>query len=125
MPSHNKHDSYDENGYKKRCYCEKCKKSYDDWCEKNEEDGVTHCKRKCYTICEIVCEKPVTTVTHWGYKKEYEGKWESYRAEEAPKKCHKCKHEMTKCSCEKYSTMSETSEMSEMKSYKKHKKHYH
>jgi hypothetical protein len=88
-----KHDSCDESGYKKRCYCEKCKRKYDEWCHKNKEHGHTVCKRKCYTICEIVCEKPVTTITHWGFKKEYEGKWEHYHhKEEPPKHCKKeCK----------------------------------
>jgi len=80
-----RHDSYDEHGYKKRCYCEKCKRKYAEWSKKNKEEGHTTCKRKCYTICEIKCEKPVLTTTHWGYKKEYEGKWERYHKADKPK----------------------------------------
>lgn len=99
MPD-SKHDEYDDNSYKKRCYCEKCKRTYDEWCKKNKDEGHTTCKRKCYTICEVVCEKPVTTVTHWGYKKEYEGKWEPYRGGEPPKHCKRCKKESKHCGCD-------------------------
>lgn len=95
------HDSYDDNGYQKRCYCEKCKRTYDEWCKKNKEDGCTTCKRRCYTICEIKCEKPVTTVFEWGYKKEYEGKWEHYRSEPVPKPCVSCKKPTKECLCKK------------------------
>ena len=100
MPHHDEshqHDECDENGYKQRCHCQKCKRQYDDWCKKNKKDGCTTCKRKCYTICEIVCERPTTSVTRWGYKKEYEGKWEKYehtgpvpKADKKHKKHKKC-----------------------------------
>lgn len=100
MPHHDdshKHDECDESGYKKRCHCQKCKRQYDDWCKKNKKDGCTTCKRKCYTVCEIKCERPTTSVLHWGYKKEYEGKWEKYEhhgpvphADKAHKKHKKC-----------------------------------
>jgi hypothetical protein len=96
------HDRYDEDGYKRRCHCEKCIRTYDEWCKKRKEQGVTHCKRKCYTICEIKCEKPVTTTFNWGYKKEYEGKWESYHNDKpVPKPCNSCKKEGKSCSCKK------------------------
>lgn len=94
-----KHDSYDDKGYQKRCYCEKCVRTYEDWCKKHKEDGSTHCKRKCYTVCEVKCEKPVTTIHTWGYKKDYEGKWEHYRSESVPKRCGKCKSERKECRC--------------------------
>ncbi len=101
MPDHksDQHDSFDEKGYKKRCYCEKCKRTYNEWCQKNKEEGQTKCKRKCYTVCKIVCERPVTTVTHWGYEKEYEGKWEHYKSQPVPKPCKKCKEEKKECRC--------------------------
>lgn len=95
------HDSYDENGYQKRCYCEKCVCKYKEWCKKNKEDGCTTCKRRCYTICEIKCEKPVTTLYEWGYKKAYEGKWEPYRSEPTPKPCNSCKKAQKECRCGK------------------------
>lgn len=96
------HDTYDETGYKKRCYCEKCKRTYDEWCKEKKEEGHQTCQRKCYTICEIVCEKPVTTITHWGYKKEYEGKWERFHDNKpVPKPCKKCKAEKSECKCHK------------------------
>jgi hypothetical protein len=88
---HHNHDSYDEHGYKKRCHCTKCKRTYDEWCRKHKEEGCATCKRKCYTVCEIVCEKPHTVVTEWGYKKEYEGKWEKYDHIRPPKNCDKHK----------------------------------
>lgn len=82
--SKQRHDEYDDKSYKKRCHCQKCVRTYDEWCRKKKEEGRATCKRKCYTICEIVCEQPVTTYNHWGYKKEYEGKWEHHRPEKRP-----------------------------------------
>jgi len=74
-----RHDIIVDGKYKKRCYCQKCTKSYDDWKHRNKKEGCTKCKRRCYTVCEIQCEKPVEIVHEWGYKKKYEGKWESYK----------------------------------------------
>lgn len=97
-----KHDSHDENGYKKRCYCEKCKRTYDEWCKSHKDEGKTQCVRKCYTICEIACEKPITKIVKWGYKQEFEGEWEPYHhAKPAPKHCNKCRKESKDCSCRK------------------------
>lgn len=94
------HDSYDEHGYKKRCYCEKCEGTYKEWCKKNKEEGCTHCKRRCYTVCEVICEKPITTTVHWGYHEKYEGKWEPYhKAKPAPKHCPTCKKSAKDCKC--------------------------
>lgn len=76
------HDSYDDSRYQKRCYCEKCKKKYDDWKKEHEEKGETVCKRKCFTVCEIVCTKKIEKELNWGYKKKYEGKWEEYKKKE-------------------------------------------
>jgi hypothetical protein len=96
------HDSYDENGYQQRCYCQKCVATYKEWCCRNKSEGVTHCKRRCFTICEIKCEKPVTTVTKWGYKKRYDGEWEKFRSEIAPKPCKSCKKEQKECRCKSH-----------------------
>lgn len=95
------HDKVTEDGYEKRCYCEKCVGKYKEWCRKNKEEGNTTCKRKCYTVCEIKCKKAVVTHTNWGYHEKFEGKWEPYRAEPAPKKCDRCQHEKKDCSCKK------------------------
>lgn len=92
------HDEHDEHGYKKRCHCQRCKRTYDEWCRKHKEEGHTTCRRKCYTICEIKCEKPIHKRLHWGYKKEYEGKWEPYHKVREPR-CHKCKRERNECEC--------------------------
>lgn len=99
---HDGHDSYDENGYKKRCYCEKCKRKYDEWCRRQKESGHKTCKRKCFTICEVKCEQPKYILDKWGYKKEYEGKWEPFHDKEPkPKHCDRCKKEKKDCSCRK------------------------
>lgn len=82
MPHHEhnpcKHDECDEHEYKKRCYCEKCVKKYDEWCRRHKKDGKPKCYRKCYTVCEIKCKKPCRKVKKYGYKKLYEGKWQHY-----------------------------------------------
>lgn len=80
---HDGHDIIVDGQYKKRCYCQKCTHSFDIWAQKQKEEGRVTCKRKCITLCEIKCEKPVTTVYNWGYKKEYEGKWESFKDNKA------------------------------------------
>lgn len=74
--SDDKHDEHDENGYKKRCRCQKCKRTYDEWCKEKQNQGQTVCKRKCYTIVEYVCEKTDVYKHTFGRKKRYEGKWE-------------------------------------------------
>lgn len=94
---HDHHDEITEDGYKKRCYCQKCTKKYDEWCREHKDEGHTSCKRRCYTVCEVICEKPVTTVTHWGYKKEFEGKWEKYHDKKVPAKCSECKRSRCRC----------------------------
>jgi len=102
MADNKMHDSYDENGYKKRCYCEKCKRIYDEWCRNNKETGQKVCERKCYTICEIKCERPKVIVKHWGYKQEFEGKWEPFVDPlPVPKHCGRCKKENADCKCDK------------------------
>ena len=73
------HDSYTDSKYQKRCYCEKCKKKYDDWKKEHEEKGKTVCKKRCFTVCEIECTKKVEREINWGYKKKYEGKWEPHK----------------------------------------------
>lgn len=96
-----KHDSVKDNGeYEKRCYCEKCVGKYKEWCKKQKEEGCSTCKRRCYTVCEIKCKKTDVIHTHWGYHEKFEGKWEHYRAEPAPKNCEKCKKEHKDCKCE-------------------------
>lgn len=93
MADHHEHDSHDEHGYVKRCYCQKCVKTFDDWKHKKQEHGCSTCKRRCRTICEYVCEQPKTTVYHWGFKKEFEGKWERVKAYDRPHDCKEgCKH---------------------------------
>lgn len=104
-----RHDEWDDHKYKKRCHCQRCVGTYDDWCRKHKEKGCTTCKRKCYTICEIVCEKPVTHVYHWGYKKEYEGRWEPYHGAHGPRQgeehheehheCGRCHKRRDECEC--------------------------
>jgi hypothetical protein len=93
------HDSYDHGSYKKRCYCQRCCDKYDEWCKEREKEGCVTCKKKCRTICEIVCEQPKTVVTKWGFKKEYEGKWEEHHDEKKPKHCDKCKKKHDRCEC--------------------------
>ena len=95
------HDSYDENGYKKRCFCQKCTEQYVLWCKKNKKDGVTHCKRRCRTVCDIKCVKPVTTVYKWEEQQRFEGKWESYKELPVPKDCPSCKQAPKNCKCGK------------------------
>lgn len=79
------HDKYNEHSYQQRCQCQKCTATYDKWCDEKKKAGCATCKRKCYTICEIVCEKPRKIVDHWGYKKRYDGPWKHY--EEKSKSC--------------------------------------
>lgn len=92
------HDHVTKDGeYKKICHCYKCQKTYNDWCKKQKHDGKTRCERKCYTVCEIKCEKEVVTEYKWGETKRYEGEWKAYKPLPVPKKCNSChKHE---CSC--------------------------
>lgn len=85
-----KHDEYDEKSgqYKKRCYCQKCVKTYNEWCKRQKEHGNTRCRRKCFTVCTIECEKDHTVTTRWGYDQKFEGKWEDYKhARPAPRDC--------------------------------------
>jgi len=96
---HGQHDSYDENGYQQRCDCDDCKRKYKEWCEERKHDGATKCHRRCYTVCEFKCEKPVTTVYKWGHHERYEGKWECYDDLPVPDKCHKCKKDHKDCKC--------------------------
>jgi hypothetical protein len=93
------HDSHDDNSYKKRCYCEKCKKKYSEWCHEHKSKGETFCKRRCYTVCEIKCKKNVTLHKKWGYKKLYEGKWECHHEKKCPKGCKCDKHDKHDHSC--------------------------
>lgn len=81
-----KHDEYNENGYKKRCRCQKCKRQYDEWCKDKQEKGKTICKRKCYTIVEYVCEKTDVYTHKWGLKKKYESNWEITKPFEPPRR---------------------------------------
>jgi hypothetical protein len=30
------HDSHDDKSYNKKCYCDKCKRTYDEWCRDNK-----------------------------------------------------------------------------------------
>lgn len=75
-----RHDESNENGYKKRCYCEKCVKSFDEWCDVKKHEGKPLCRKKSYTICEIVCERTDSKTYFYGHKKEFEGKWEGAKA---------------------------------------------
>lgn len=87
-----KHDECDESGYKKVCRCEKCVRKYNDWCKKNKKHGETVCKRKCYTVCEVKCERPTTSVTRWGFTEDSETKWAKYEHQgpvPKPEKKHK------------------------------------
>lgn len=95
-----KHDTVNEKGeYEKRCYCQKCVGRYKEWCRKNKEEGCTTCKRRCYTVCEIKCKKTDIIHTNWGFHEKFEGKWENYRAEDAPKHCDKCRKDRKDCNC--------------------------
>lgn len=97
--SESSHDSYDDHSYKKRCYCERCKGTYNEWCKRHKEAGHTVCKRKCYTVCEIQCHKEVVHHKDWAFRKEYEGKWEPYHGDKhEPKKCA-CGKAKNECSC--------------------------
>lgn len=97
----NKHDHVDKDGYKKRCYCQKCVKRYKEWCEKKKDEGCTTCKRRCYTVCEIKCEKTDIIRTYFGFHEKFEGKWERYDSQPVPKHCNKCKREEKECECSK------------------------
>lgn len=93
------HDSCDGENYQRRCSCNKCSRKYDEWCRKNKRGGEPCCKRICRTVCEVVCEKPTTTVHKWGYKEQYDGKWEHHRGEEVPRRCGGCMKPAKECSC--------------------------
>lgn len=97
------HDHSEGGNYIKRCYCEKCKRKYDDWCDEHEHEGKTHCKKRCVTHCEYVCSKPIKTVKKWGYKKEFVGKWEKYEEKCHDKKEHHEKKHHEKKECDKHS----------------------
>ncbi len=100
MSHHGKHDQITDNGYKQRCYCEKCKAKYDEWCKRQADKGQKICKRRCYTICEVVCKQPKLVVDRWGYKKHYEGKWENYNDFDIkPKHCKRCQKDRKHCTC--------------------------
>lgn len=75
-----KHDKHDEHGYKKRCFCEKCVKTFGEWCDVKKHEGKPLCRKKVYTICEIECERTDSKTYYYGHKKEYEGKWEGTKA---------------------------------------------
>ena len=98
---HGGHSYEDKDGFKKRCFCQKCEKKWKEWCEKHKKEGETHCKRKCYTVCEYKCKKPVTTVFNWGYHKKFVGEWEKHKAEDVPKRCKHCKKHENNCDCKK------------------------
>ena len=84
------HDSYDDNTYKKVCYCAKCEKKYDEWCKRSkDEKGCWVTKKRCYTVCEFKKVREVKHVEEKGYKVKYEGKWENV---DDKKKCHDCQH---------------------------------
>lgn len=97
--THDKHDYVDNGSYKRICDCQKCKKKWDDWCDKRKSEGDTRCKRKCYTICEYECKQPVTTVYEWGHKEKFEGDWESHDRIDRPTHCDKCKQKKHECTC--------------------------
>ena len=119
MPE-SKHD-YVENGkYNKICACVKCVKKYDEWCKKNKEEGCTVCKRKRIVLEEIVCEKPITTIHKWGFKREYEGKWEDHHPEERPRHCKKCKKENKHCACNNKKDHKKEDKKDHKKDNKKH-----
>lgn len=97
-----KHDYVDDNGsYQRVCYCNKCTKKWDDWCDKKKSEGQTHCKRKCYTICEYECEQPIHIKYKWGHKEKFEGEWEHHDKISRPDYCQKCKHKAHECTCNK------------------------
>lgn len=96
------HDEETQDGYKKRCYCQKCVGKYKEWCEKKKGEPHIVCKRKCYTVCQIKCHKEQTTYTDWGYHEKFEGKWEHKDAEHAPHPCESCKKPKNDCSCKKH-----------------------
>ncbi len=77
--SHDSHDSCDENSYKKKCYCQKCVRQYDEWLKRNKERGHTTCKRKCFTVCEYVCTKTSVRRKDWGFAREFETRWSPYK----------------------------------------------
>jgi len=83
-----KHDKIKDGEYEKRCYCEKCTKKYDEWCDQQQKEGCTVVKRKCYTICKYVAEKQTIVTDKWGYKEKFEGKWE--KVDKIEKPCKDC-----------------------------------
>jgi 3-hydroxy-3-methylglutaryl CoA synthase len=89
--SHSEHDTVVDGHYKKRCYCQKCTKQYDEWCRQKKREGCQHCKRICKTVCTVECKKPIKIVKEWGYKEEFEGKWEPHQGKPCPKDCKECK----------------------------------
>lgn len=101
MAEQHKHDEITQDGYKKRCYCEKCVATYLEWCKQHKEKPTTTCKRKCYTVCEIECHKEQLHVKDWAFGKRYEGKWEPYQKKtHEPKHC-KCGKPKKECQCKK------------------------
>lgn len=100
------HDSCDDNHYEKKCVCVKCERKFGEWCDKKKRDGCTKCKIQRKVIEEIRCEKPVTTIHEWGYKKAYKSKWESIdeckvdgRIEKSHKKERDCKDHKKERDC--------------------------
>ena len=86
--------------------CKTCERKYDEKCHKVKSEGTLVCKRrrsvKTVITYEVKCEKPVTTTTHWEYKKDHtkecKAPWADYTTpDDAPKHCKKCKNADCKC----------------------------
>lgn len=94
------HDSSDGSGYTRRCGCQKCGDKYKKWCEATEHfQGEVTCERKKHITYTYRCQRPVNYVESWGFKQDYECKWEPTKAHQPPKHCKACKKESSDCSC--------------------------
>lgn len=121
MSSESKHDYVKDGKYNKICACVDCKRTYDEWCKKQKEEGCTICKRKRIVLEEVVCEKPITHIHKWGFKREYEGKWEPHRPEERPRHCKNCKKEHKHCDCKDKKDYKKDHKKEDKKDHKKHR----
>jgi hypothetical protein len=86
------HDCIIGGEYVKKCYCQKCTQKYEEWCEEKKYEGEKHCKRICKTVCTIKCERPIKIVRTWGYKEDWEGKWEDHSGLPEPHECKRHEH---------------------------------
>lgn len=101
MSSQNElHDEYDDKGYKRRCFCQKCTGQFKHWCAEHRDQKDCECQKRSYTVVEYKCHETQLVHKKFGYHEKFESKWEHVDCENVkqPKHC-KCGKPEESCSC--------------------------